>query len=409
MRQLSSLALGIVTAIGGFVDVGNIATAGTAGSKYGYSLIWVIALGAVAVVFMVEMVGRMTAMGDKAYADIVREKLGIKFALVPLTADLIANLLLLSAEIGGAAFALYLVTDISFRIWALVVGVGLVMVLLNARFKLLENVPSVLGLVTLSFFAAMFVLNTPWREATGETLRPQIGASGGVVGYWFIGAALLGSVFSPYMLSFYSSGGREEGWTRTKVGTNRWVAATGMGFGAVATISIVVVSAVALRSRGIEVEQLQTVGLGLVDAFGRYGVYLFAATLFLCSMGAAIEVSLSLSFETTQMMGWNYGVDRPPRDVPIFTALYLLAIAAATAFIAGAGLDPLTVTLFSMVLIALILPLAVVPFLLIMNDPTYLQDQTNHWLANVAVLAVTLLASALSLVVLPLTLLSGGG
>ena len=72
--------------------------------------------------FLIEMVGRMAAMGDKAYADIIREKFGIKFALLPLSADLIANFLLLSPEIGGAAFALYLLSDVNFRIWALVVG-----------------------------------------------------------------------------------------------------------------------------------------------------------------------------------------------------------------------------------------------------------------------------------------------
>ena len=60
--------LGILTAIGGFVDVGNIATAGEAGSKFGYSLVWAVLLGTVVVIFLIEMVGRMAAMGDKAYS-----------------------------------------------------------------------------------------------------------------------------------------------------------------------------------------------------------------------------------------------------------------------------------------------------------------------------------------------------
>src|SRR5438874_3100179 len=198
--------LGILTAIGGFVDVGNIATAGEAGSKFGYSLVWAVLLGTVVVIFLIEMVGRMAAMGDKAYADIIREKFGIKFALLPLSADLIANFLLLSAEIGGAAFALYLVSDINFRIWALVVGASLLLVLLNARFAVIENTPSLLGLVTLSFVVASFTLGTPWKTAASDAALPRIDGSGTPLEYFFIATAIIGSVSSPYLLSFYSSG-----------------------------------------------------------------------------------------------------------------------------------------------------------------------------------------------------------
>lgn len=408
MIRLSGVALGLLTAIGGFVDVGNIATASEAGSKYGFSLVWAIVLGAVAVVFLIEMVGRLTAVSDRAYADIVREKFGIKFALVPLLADMITNFLLLAAEIGGAGFALYLLTGVSFRIWAVVVGLALLVLLTNARFKVIENGPSILGLVTLSFVAALFTLNTDWSGAARGIITPDTGG-GGAVAYFYIATGLVSAVLSPYLLTFYSSGAREEGWTRSMIRQNRVVAAGGMGFGAILTIAILMTAAVALEPRGIEVNQLQTVGLSLVAAFGSAGVYLFAITLFVCSFGAAIELALTLPFEVTQMMGWSYGVDASPVDVPIFALLYAAVPIASTAFIAGSGIDPLQLTLVTMVLIALVLPADVIPFLVIMNDPTYLQDQTNHWVANIAVLLITLMAFTLSVIVLPLTFLAGGG
>jgi Mn2+/Fe2+ NRAMP family transporter len=39
LSRYLSVTLGILTAIGGFVDVGAIATAGEAGSKFGYGLV----------------------------------------------------------------------------------------------------------------------------------------------------------------------------------------------------------------------------------------------------------------------------------------------------------------------------------------------------------------------------------
>lgn len=125
MKKYLSVALGILTAIGGYVDVGAIVTAGQAGSKFGFGLLWAMVLGTICIIFLVEMVGRIGAMGNKAYADILREKFGIKFALLPLASELIANFLRLAAEIGGAAFAFYLITGVSFQLWTVVVALVL--------------------------------------------------------------------------------------------------------------------------------------------------------------------------------------------------------------------------------------------------------------------------------------------
>jgi Mn2+/Fe2+ NRAMP family transporter len=408
LKRYLSVTLGILTAIGGYVDVGAIATAGEAGSKYGFGLIWAMLLGTVCIIFLIEMVGRMSAMSDKAYMDILREKFGIKFALLPLASELIANFLLLAAEIGGAAFALYLLTGIPFQIWTAAVALALWLLLWRGSFSLIEDGTSILGLVTLCFLVAAFTLGTPWGAAAKGVVLPSIG-SGSPVDYFYIAAGILGAIISPYLLFFYSSGSQEEGWTRRMVRSNRVIAVVGMGFGSVSAISIILVSAVALKPLGIQVGQLQTVGLGLVKAFGIWGVYLFAATLFICCFGAAAEIALALSFEVTQIMGWKYGEDKKPREAAVFNLIFLVYIVGSTLLIGLTGMDPLQLTIFSVVFTALVLPAVVVPFLAVMNDPTYLEDQTNGLFSNVAVLLIVLLTFVLSAVSIPLTILTGGG
>jgi Mn2+/Fe2+ NRAMP family transporter len=158
MKKYLGVTLGIVTAIGGYLEAGAILTAGQAGSIFGFGLIWPVLLATVCMIFLIEMVGRMATMGDKAYADILREKFGFKFALLPLSAQLIVNFLLLTAEIGGAAFALYLITDVSFELWVFAIAPVLWLLLWRGSFSLIENGPGLLGLVTLCFFVAAFVL-----------------------------------------------------------------------------------------------------------------------------------------------------------------------------------------------------------------------------------------------------------
>src|SRR5215213_4057636 len=98
MNKWLQVALGILTATGGFVDVGAIATAGAAGSTFGLGLVWAMLLGTLAIMLLVEMSGRLAAVSKKTYADGIRERFGFKFYLLPLTSELIANVIMLAAE-----------------------------------------------------------------------------------------------------------------------------------------------------------------------------------------------------------------------------------------------------------------------------------------------------------------------
>lgn len=76
MKKWFSIALGVVTATGGFLDAGTIATAAESGAKFGLGLIWAIVLATLAIILLVEMVGRFTAVSKKPYAAAIREEFG---------------------------------------------------------------------------------------------------------------------------------------------------------------------------------------------------------------------------------------------------------------------------------------------------------------------------------------------
>ena len=91
MKKFLQVALGIVTGIGGFLEVGSIATAAEAGASFKYALLWAIALGTICLIFLIEMTGRLAAVSKHAVADAVRERLGFPFAVIPRAAEIIVN------------------------------------------------------------------------------------------------------------------------------------------------------------------------------------------------------------------------------------------------------------------------------------------------------------------------------
>ena len=83
--------------------------------------------------------------------------------------------------------------------------------------------------------------------------------------------------------------------------------------------------------------------------------------------------------------------------------MYTAAIVVAVVPIA-CGVEPLRLTLLSMALTVVVLPLVAFPLLVIMNDERYLGQHRNGLVTNVAVVAITLLGALLALAAIPLQL-----
>jgi hypothetical protein len=101
VRKLLEIALGILTAIGGFVDIGDLVASTETGARFGLGLVWVLVVGVVGIIIYAEMAGRVASMSGRAVFDLVRERLGAGVGLLNLAASFFITLLTLAAEIGG--------------------------------------------------------------------------------------------------------------------------------------------------------------------------------------------------------------------------------------------------------------------------------------------------------------------
>ena len=76
MKKLLGITLGIMTALGGFVDLGQIVFTTQAGALFGYKLMWAIALGTAAIIVYMEMCGRIAVVAKEPVFAVVRDRLG---------------------------------------------------------------------------------------------------------------------------------------------------------------------------------------------------------------------------------------------------------------------------------------------------------------------------------------------
>ncbi|QIR35898.1 divalent metal cation transporter [Tolypothrix sp. PCC 7910] len=404
MKKILEIALGIVTSIGGFLDVGAIATAAEAGSIYGFQLIWVIILGTICVIFLVEMSGRLAAVSKHTLAAAVRERFGFNFYVLPLFAEVIVDFLVLAAEIGGVCIALQLLTGISFQWFALPVAFAIWLLLWKGTFGLIENGISLLGLITLVFVFATFKLH-PSLTQIGSGLLPTLPKED-TAHYLFIAVSILGALISPYLFYFYSSGAVEDQWDEGHIGVNRAVASLGMGFGSIVSLGVLIVAALVLKPKGIEVDSYEQAALMLTDSLGYWGFVLFALSLGIACFGAALEVTLDTAYIVAQAFGWNWGENLKPKDAARFSLVYTVFVFLASLLMVF-GVDPLQLTLFSMAITAVILPPVIVPFLVLMNDKLYVGKYRNGWISNGVVIFTIVLAFVMAIVAIPLEFIGG--
>jgi Mn2+/Fe2+ NRAMP family transporter len=404
--DLLKIALGIVTSIAGFLDAGSIATAAEAGASFRFSLVWAILLGTLIIIFLIEMTGRLAAVSHHTLADAMRERLGFRYFLMPLVAELIVDWLVLAAEIGGVASALQLVTGISYQLWAIPVAFVMWLVLWLGTFGAIEDGIAFLGAITVAFAIGAVKLWPGLQHIAAGLLPARSDAAG--AHYWFTAVSIIGSLMTPYIVNFYSAGAVEEKWSVKDLTTNKIVAAVGMTFGSTLAVGLLVVCAVVLAPRGVKVESYADIATAFAAPFGSWGVPVFAGALAVSAFGAGLEVALNLSYLVSQGFGWNWSKNLRPQEDSRFSIVYTLAIVVATPLIV-VGLDPLMVTNFSMALNALISPLIVFPLLIIMNDKAYLRTHTNGRFGNIVTIALVLVAFALAAVAIPLQIMGGGG
>jgi Mn2+/Fe2+ NRAMP family transporter len=404
MNKIFEIALGIITSIGGFLDVGAIATAAEAGSAFGFHLIWVIVLGTICVIFLVEMSGRLAAASKHTLAAAVRERFGFNFYVIPLVAEIVVDFLVLAAEIGGVCIALQLVTGISFQWWALPVAFAIWLLIWKGNFSIIENGISVLGLVTLVFVFATFKLHPSLTEL-GTGLLPTLPKQD-TAHYLFIAVSILGALISPYLFYFYSSGAVEDKWDESDIGVNRAVATLGMGFGSIVSLGVLIVAALVLNPKGIQVDSYEQAALMLTQILGYWGFVLFAASLGIACFGASLEVTLDTAYIVAQALGWNWGENVKPKEAARFSLVYTAFVFLASLLIVF-GIDPLQLTLFSMAITTLILPPVIIPFLVLMNDESYVGKHRNGWISNGVVIFSIALAFILAIVAIPLEFLGG--
>ena len=410
MRKFLEIFLSILTAMGGFVEIGELVFSINAGAKFGYSLLWVVLVGTVGIIVYGEMSGRIAAQTQQPVFYLIRERVGYAAGLGTLLAANAVCLLTCAAEIGGIALILKLLFGGPYRVLILCGLVFLVLAVWFLSFQWIERVFGLLGLFMLVFVFAAIYLGPNWSDVAKGFVPnvPRLETSQEYFVYAYYCVALMSSIMLPYETYFYSSGAIEDGWNPYDIPMNRIIVLIGFILGGVLAVGLVVMGAQLFNPAQIEPQLPGTAALGPIVTFGRWGMTFALLGMFFAFGGAAIENALSAAYNLAQFFGWPWGKFRPPKGAARFNLSWLIIFIMA-ALIIITGVDPVQVVEYSIIAAVVILPLTYLPTLLAAGDKEYMGSHANGRLANALGWFYLIVITIAALSAIPLLIITHGG
>jgi Mn2+/Fe2+ NRAMP family transporter len=408
MKKALAVTLGILTAIGGFVDIGDLVANAESGARFGMRQTWVVVLGVIGICVFAEMAGRVAAISHRPVFDLVRERLGPRIAMANLAGSYLVTLLTLSAEIGGVALTVQLASGLPHLLWVPLAAFAVWVVLWRMKFELMEQIFGFVGLALVVFVVALIALDPPWGTFAEQLAHssPPPGENWGTYGY--LAVSLFASALTPYEVFFFSSGGVEEKWTPKDLATERSNTFVGFPLGGVLGLAIMGCAATVFEPAGIQVDQLSQTALPVALSLGRIGLVVVMVGFFAATFGAALETGLSTGYTIAQYFGWQWGKLVRPREAARFHTVVLVSVLLGTALLLTT-VDPVRITELSLIFSAVVLPLTYLPILVVANDRDYLGDHANGRVQNflgVTFLVIILIAA---LAAIPLMIITSMG
>jgi manganese transport protein len=410
MNKTLEIFLGILTAMGGFVEVGELVFSVNAGAKFGYSLLWVVALGTLGIIVFGEMSGRIAAVTNQPIFSAIRERTGYTAAFGTLLAANAASLLTCAAEIGGVALMLKLLFGGNYFLLLIVGLIFFLVVIWFLSFQAIERIFGLLGLLMVIFVVTVVYLQPDWTSF-GKGFIPNVPAvesNKDYATYAYFGVALLSSIMLPYEMYFYAAGAIEDGWNATYITINRVIVIVGFALGSLLSVALLVAGAIFFGPLSIEPQIPGTVALAPASLFGKWGLILALLGMFFAISGAAIENALTCTYNLSHFLGWNWGKFRPAKDAPRFHIAWMVTLLLATVIVIT-GIDPVQIVEYAIVFSVVILPLTFLPILLAANDEDYMGPFANGWLAKSLGWFYLVIITLAAIAAIPLLIYTHGG
>ena len=309
-------------------DVGNVATSAQAGAHWGFRLLPLL-LALIPVLYIVqELTVRLGIVTRRGLGELVRERFGRTWSVIVGIGLVTVVLASLVTEFTGVAGVgeLYGVSRYFCVPLAATVLLGIVA---TGTYRRVEHITLWIGAFQLSFFAVAATARPGIPRVTHEMMDMPLGAAG----FWFLGAAIIGACFNPWMMFYQQSAVVDKRLGLRDYRLARAETAVGAVVAQLLTASVLFAAATTFGPLGFDgkLETIGDIGVAMKPLLGpSLGPLVFSIGVLGASMVAAVVCSLAMAWGIGELCGLRRSLENAPHRVRWFFLIYVAgAIAAA--------------------------------------------------------------------------------
>jgi len=359
-------------------DAGGITTYSVAGAHYGYALLWMLALVALALIIIQEMSARLGIVTGKGLADLIRESLGVRATAVIIGIVVFANLANTVSEFAGVAASME-IFGVSKYISVPLAAVGVWLLIVKGNYKSVERIFLVASAIYLAYVLSGIMANPPWGTVLTAFVTPSFHFE---VGYVTIFVTVIGTTIAPWMQFYQQASIVDKGLKVGDIGYERIDVIVGSLFAVLVAAFITIACAATIFASGQRIETAQDAALALGPLAGQYAAGLFALGLLNASVFSAAILPLSTAYVVCEAFGWESGVSRDWKDAPIFFWVYTALIVLGAGIILFPLKSLVETMLASQTLNGVLLPIILVTMLRLINDKRLMGQHVNGRVFN---------------------------
>ena len=339
-------------------DPAGITTYSILGARYGYELLWVLAVATAALIVFHELGARMGVVTGKGLVGLIREHHGVRAGYAATGALLVANLGTTCAEFAGIAAGMEL-AGVTRYVSVPVAAFAVSALVLRESFHRVEHVLLLLSSVFVAYVLSGFLAHPDWGAAAHGLLVPAMPLTRtGVLTV----VAGIGTTLAPWGLAFIQSYAVDKRLTPKDLKLERVDVVTGAVLTGVIGLFIVVACAATLHRTGTEINNAQDAAAALEPLAGHLASTLFAVGLVGAGLLAAAVLPLSTAYSVCEAFDKPAAVGDSAEEAPLFHATYagVVTVSVLLVLIPGAPLVPI---LFLSQALNAILLLVILPFM----------------------------------------------
>jgi manganese transport protein len=381
-----------------YIDPGNFATNIAGGSKFGYTLVWVIVASNLMAMLIQTLSAKLGIATGRNLPEVCRERFSRRTSMgLWLQAEAIAMATDL-AEFLGAAIGFHLLFGIGLFPAALITGVTTFAILGLQRFgfRPFEAViTAFVGVISACYVAELWYAHPPLGTVARHAVVPQFDGGESLL----LAVGILGATVMPHVIYLHSAltqsriVPRDDAEARRLYRYTKIDVAIAMSLAGVINMAMLVVAAAVFFGSGIlNVASLETAHRTLTPILGSASSALFALALIASGLSSSTVGTLA---GQVVMQGFIR------RKIPV---LLRRAVTMLPAFVVIAiGLNPSRTLVLSQVVLSFGIPFALVPLVVFTSRRDVMGTLVNHRVTTIVAVGVAAFISALNLFLLAQT------